>query len=154
MLEIMQRNAVRLNALVTSVSQEQHNLAASTAEEIKIARRELDLWPLVQALIWDLRALVESVPVQIVNSVPENCVLYADPVLITQVFQNLLSNAIKYTNKGQIIVGAEPVDLNKLRCWVSDTGAGVPPERLLRRFSTNSRPIRKNKAAWALVWPS
>jgi signal transduction histidine kinase len=134
MLEIMQRNVVRLNALVTSVSQEQHNLAASTAEEIKIARREFDLWPVVQALIWDLRALVESVPVQIVNSVPESSVMYADPVLITQVFQNLLSNAIKYTNKGQIIVGAERVDLNKLRCWVSDTGAGVPPERLEKIF--------------------
>jgi signal transduction histidine kinase len=134
MLEIMQRNAVRLNALVASVSQEQQNLAAGTAEEIKIARREFDLWPLVQALIWDLRALLESVPVQIVNTVPENCVMYADPVLITHVFQNLLSNAIKYTTKGQIIVGAESADLNKLRCWVRDTGAGVPPERLAKIF--------------------
>ncbi len=134
MLEIMQRNALRLNALVTSVSQEQHNLAASTAEEIKIARREFDLWALVQALIWDLRALVESVPVQLINTVPDNCIMYADPVLITQVFQNLLSNAIKYTTKGQITVGAEPTELNKLRCWVRDTGAGVPPERLPKIF--------------------
>jgi two-component system, OmpR family, phosphate regulon sensor histidine kinase PhoR len=134
MLEIMQRNALRLNALVTSVSQEQYNLAASTAEEMKVARREVDLWPLVQALIWDLRALLESVPVQIINTVPDNCVMYADPVLITQVFQNLLSNAIKYTTKGQIIVGAEQVELNKLRCWVRDTGAGIPPERLPKIF--------------------
>src|SRR5256712_2550326 len=37
MLDILQRNALRLNALVTTASQEQYNLAASTAEEVKVA---------------------------------------------------------------------------------------------------------------------
>jgi signal transduction histidine kinase len=60
--------------------------------------------------------------------------VYADPVLITHVFQNLLSNAIKYTTKGHITVGAEQTDVNKVRCWVCDTGAGVPPERLAKIF--------------------
>jgi two-component system, OmpR family, phosphate regulon sensor histidine kinase PhoR len=134
MLEIMRRNALRLNALVTTASQEQYNLAASTADELKVAHREFDLWPVVQALIWDLRALVENVPVQIINLVPENCVVNADSVLITQVFQNLLSNAIKYTTTGEIIVGAEQIEVNKVRCWVHDTGAGIPAERLGKIF--------------------
>ena len=134
MLEIMRRNALRLNALVTTASQEQYNLAASTADELKIAHREFDLWPVVQALIWDLRALVEHVPVQIINIVPENCVVNADSALITQVFQNLLSNAIKYTTTGEIIVGAEQIEVNKVRCWVHDTGAGIPTERLAKIF--------------------
>jgi two-component system, OmpR family, phosphate regulon sensor histidine kinase PhoR len=134
MLEIVRRNALRLNALVTTASQEQYNLAASTAEQIKVAHREFDLWPLVESLIWDFRALLENVPVQIINSVPDNCVVYADPVLITHVFQNLLSNAIKYTTKGDITVGAEQADVNKVRCWVCDTGSGVPPERLAKIF--------------------
>jgi len=134
MLEIVRRNALRLNALVATASQEQYNLAASTAEQIKVAHREFDLWPLVESLTWDFRALLENVPVQIINSVPDNCVVYADPVLITHVFQNLLSNAIKYTTKGDITVGAEQADVNKVRCWVCDTGAGVPPERLAKIF--------------------
>jgi signal transduction histidine kinase len=134
MLEIVRRNALRLNALLTTASQEQYNLAASTAEEIKVAHREFDLWPLVQALMWDLRTLLENVPVEVINMVPDNCVMHADPVLITHVFQNLLSNAIKYTTHGEITVGAEQVDINKLRCWVRDTGAGVPPERLAKIF--------------------
>src|SRR5437016_3132944 len=144
MLDIMRRNALRLNALITTASQEQYNLAASTAEEVKIAHSEFDLWPLVQGMIWDLRALVENVPVQLVNSVPEGCILYADPVLITQVFQNLLSNAIKYTTKGEITVGANPTELNKVRCWVRDTGAGIPAERLVKiseKFETD--PTKK-----------
>ena len=134
MIEIVRRNALRLNALVTTASQEQYNLAVSTTEGVKVAQREFDLWPLVQALIWDLRALVENVPVQIINTIPENCVMNADPVLITQVFQNLLSNAIKYTVKGEITVGAEQIEVNKLRCWVRDTGAGIPQERLEKVF--------------------
>src|SRR6185369_7798739 len=134
MLDIMRRNALRLNALVTSASQEQYNLAASTAEEVRIAHREFDLWPLVQALIWDLRALVEKLPVEIINTVPENCVMNGDTVLITQVFQNLLSNAIKYTAKGSITVGAEQNGVNKIRCWIRDTGAGIPPDRLAKIF--------------------
>jgi len=134
MLDIVRRNALRLNALITTASQEQYNLAASTAEQVKVAHREFDLWPVVQAMIWDLRALVENVPVQIINAVPENCVVYADPVLITQVFQNLLSNAIKYTAKGEITVGANTTEVNKVRCWVRDTGAGIPNDRLVKIF--------------------
>jgi signal transduction histidine kinase len=134
MIDIVQRNALRLNALITTASQEQYNLAASTTEEIKVARIEFDLWPMVQALIWDLRALVENVPVKIVNTISENCVVHADPVLITQVFQNLLSNAIKYTSQGEITVGASQTDVNTVRCWVQDTGTGIPAERLSKIF--------------------
>jgi signal transduction histidine kinase len=134
MLEILRRNVVRLNSLVNNASEEQHNLASSTEEKIKATRSEFDLWPMVQALVWDLRALVETTPVQIINTVPESCVVVADSVLMTQVFQNLLSNAIKYTTQGQITIGAEQIGLNKIRCWVQDTGAGIPPERLSKVF--------------------
>ncbi|HYR44329.1 MAG TPA: sensor histidine kinase, partial [Terriglobia bacterium] len=134
MLDIVRRNALRLNALITTASQEQYNLAASTAKEVKVAHSEFDLWPLVQSLMWDLRALVENAPVQLVNAVPENCVVYADPVLINQVIQNLLSNAIKYTANGEITVGASVTQVNKVRCWVRDSGTGIPAERLAKIF--------------------
>lgn len=134
MIDIVRRNAVRLNALIQTASQEQYNLAASTAEEIKVAHTEFDLWPMVQAMMWDLRSLVENVPVQLLNAVPENCIVYADPVLMNQVVQNLLSNAIKYTTKGEITVGANIIEVNRVRCWVRDTGVGIPPERLLKIF--------------------
>jgi len=134
MLGIVRRNALRLNALITTASQEQYNLAASTAEAIAVAHREVDLWPLVQGLIWDFHALLEDVPVELVNAVPENCIAQADPVLVTQVFQNLLSNAIKYTTRGKITIGAIGTEVNKVRCWVHDTGAGIPADRLAKIF--------------------
>jgi two-component system, OmpR family, phosphate regulon sensor histidine kinase PhoR len=134
MVDIVRRNAQRLNALITTASQEQYNLAASTAEELKVAHMEFDLWPLVESMIWDLRALIENVPVRLINGVPESCVVHADPVLMTKVFQNLVSNAIKYTTKGEITVGASATEVNKVRCWVSDTGAGISPDRLPKIF--------------------
>jgi signal transduction histidine kinase len=58
----------------------------------------------------------------------------ADALLMTQVFQNLLSNAIKYTEEGHILVGAEKEPDGTVRCWVNDTGSGIPPERLGKIF--------------------
>src|SRR5207248_3648664 len=40
MIDIVRRNALRLNALITTASQEQYNLAASSAEEVKVAHTE------------------------------------------------------------------------------------------------------------------
>jgi two-component system, OmpR family, phosphate regulon sensor histidine kinase PhoR len=129
MLELQKRNADRLSALLRTVSQQQLNLAVGSSERVKLELREFDLWVLVEELIRDLDPLVDRARVKLINSVPDDLVLFADVLLLTQVIQNLLSNAIKYTESGQIIVGAEQTD-QWIRCWVSDTGAGIPAERL------------------------
>jgi len=135
MLSLLQRNADRVNALLKMAVQEQYNIAASTIEELKVEPREFDLWPLIEALVEDLQPLTETVPVQIVNAVPTDLTVFADAVLLNQVFQNLLSNSIKYTKDGQIVVGAEYLDYErKIRCWVQDTGAGIPAERIEKIF--------------------
>jgi len=139
MLELQKRNAARLSALLKTVSQEQLNLAMGSSERVKLELREFDLWVLVEELIRDLDLLVDRARVKLVNSVPDNLVVFADALLLTQVVQNLLSNAIKYTQSGQIVVGAEQAD-QWVRCWVSDTGAGIPAERLgvvFEKFETD-----------------
>jgi signal transduction histidine kinase len=133
MLDLLQRNSGRVNALLRVAMQEQYNIAASVIGDLKVEPREFDLWPLVESLIHDLLPLSDSSPVQIVNAVPADIVASADAVLLNQVFQNLLSNAIKYTHSGEIVVGAEYIDQG-LRCWVKDTGTGIPPERLEKIF--------------------
>src|ERR1051326_991573 len=135
MLELLERNARRLHSLLKVASHEQYNITFSTAEQIRIERRELDLWPLVENLLKDLQPLSEESPVQIINCIPDDLTLFADAILIAQVFQNLLSNAIRYTQHGQIVVGAERLDEGQtVRCWVRDTGTGIVPERLGRIF--------------------
>jgi CheY-like chemotaxis protein len=61
-----------------------------------------------------------------------------DPTRFKQILYNLLSNAIKFTDEGEILVRVHPVDTKvgdleggtRLELTVSDTGIGIPANRL------------------------
>jgi len=62
------------------------------------------------------------------------CVL-ADNQKLKQVLMNLLSNAVKYNrDRGEVYLSCEPAEPGRLRLAVSDTGAGIAPEKLHRLF--------------------
>jgi signal transduction histidine kinase len=145
MLELLDRNASRLEALLKVANQEQYNIAVSTTDQLRVERREFDLWPLIEGLLHDFKPLAEHSPVRIVNTVPTELAVFGDAMRLGQVFQNLLSNAVRYTTQGQIVVGAESIDDGQTaHCWVRDTGAGIDPERLGRIFDKlETDPNRK-----------
>ena len=62
-----------------------------------------------------------------------------DPLRLAQVLNNLVGNAIKFTERGEIVLGAEPVALDGheavLRFFVRDTGIGLTPEQQARLFT-------------------
>jgi signal transduction histidine kinase len=138
LLQIVERNAQRLNVLVSRVIQEETNLQRTDAGSTfpaKVEKRDFDLWPLVEELIHDLQPLTEQKRIHIRNDVPQDSSIFADPVLIVQVFQNLLSNAIEYTTDGEIVIGSAVSDQDRsVHCWIRDTGKGIPEERLERVF--------------------
>jgi CheY-like chemotaxis protein len=57
-----------------------------------------------------------------------------DPLRLQQVLANLVSNAVKFTAHGRISVRAEVVSAGEVEFRVSDTGIGIPPERLAEVF--------------------
>jgi two-component system phosphate regulon sensor histidine kinase PhoR len=102
-----------------------------TEAGVKVERREVDLWPLVEALIHDLQPVAGTASTQLVNSVPEDLVAHVDASLLRRVFQNLVANAIKHAPRGEVVVGARDTGSDAgIECWVSDNGTGIPDDRL------------------------
>jgi two-component system, OmpR family, phosphate regulon sensor histidine kinase PhoR len=129
MLKSLHRNVKQLEGLVRKVLEENTNLATEIG--IKLERRELDLWPLVEALIHDLHPVAGTDSTRLNNQVPDDLVVFADASLLRRVFQNLVANAIRYTPRGEVSIGARELDAEGVvECWVSDNGAGIPAELL------------------------
>jgi two-component system, OmpR family, phosphate regulon sensor histidine kinase PhoR len=131
MLRALRRNVQQLQSLVEKIIEENTNLRSENG--IKLERREFDLWPLVEGLIYDLRPKAQSNSTRLVNEVPHDLVAYADASLLRRIFQNLLSNAIKHTSHGVVTISACHSDPT-VQCWVRDTGTGIPKEHLDKVF--------------------
>src|SRR5215471_4726418 len=133
MLKTLRRNTQQLHRLVEKIILENTNVC--TESRIKLERREFDLWPLVEALIYDLRPLAKTSGTQLVNEVPHDLVVYADASLLKRVFQNLISNAVRHTAHGMVVLGAcESSSDGTVECWVIDDGAGISKDKLERVF--------------------
>ena len=126
-LKTLKRNVQRLESLIANVLKESTNM--ETEVGVKLERRRFDLWPLVEALIYDLHPVAGTDSTHLINEVPEDFVVYADAELLRRIFQNLIANAISYTPRGKIIIGARLVDDGSVaECLVRDNGAGIPEE--------------------------
>ncbi|UVO99985.1 ATP-binding protein [Bacteroides sp. BFG-257] len=61
--------------------------------------------------------------------------LYTDQRRITQVLNNFISNAMKFTNAGSITFGYEEPKDGYIRFFVTDTGTGIPSEKVADIFN-------------------
>jgi len=64
---------------------------------------------------------------------------WGDPMRLRQVLSNLISNGIKFTSSGSISVHADLPRQGWLRFTVSDTGIGIPEDRLHVLFESFSQ---------------
>ena len=80
-----------------------------------------------------LRLKDDSVVVEFVECLPE-CVICSDVNRLIQVMNNLITNAIKFTAKGSIRVGYRLREDESLYFYVSDTGCGIPADKLKEVF--------------------
>ena len=118
----------------------------------KIEAGKLDL----EILDFDLRITIENVGdmlavgahnkglelvCDIGHSTPS--LLRGDPGRLRQVLINLVNNAIKFTKNGEIVVRARLVDDDNgrvtVRFSISDTGIGIPKDRMDRLFKSFSQ---------------
>ncbi len=113
--------------------------------ELDLIQSEFDLEGLIHGVIEGLGARLAAKPVSLSwhvdPSLPE--VVTGDPDRYRQVLAGLLGNAARYTESGEIRVVAEAetseAERVKVRVAVSDTGRGIPVDRLEAVF----QPIKK-----------
>ena len=106
-----------------------------TQGKIELRREEINLTDAVADALEVVRpATIERGLRLVVHQPDPSPVIHADRVRITQIMENLLSNACKYTDAG----GCITVDVSQDSDWaivrVTDTGIGIPANRLTQIF--------------------
>jgi signal transduction histidine kinase len=135
MVDIVRRNATRLNKQVMEIINEENRVQSMIADapSLKLELRSVDVWPIAERLAQDCQPIADAQGTTIYNKVPSNLRVAADSELLIEIFQNLLSNAIKYTTNGRIVIGGEDSP-DSVVVWVSDTGTGIPLDRIQEIF--------------------
>ena len=80
------------------------------------------------------------------NKIPKN--LIGDSLRLKQVLSNLVGNGVIYTNKGEVTIKIHLEQLDEssiqLKFIVSDTGIGIPEEKLVKLFKSFSHIDNSN----------
>ncbi len=115
----------------------------SQSGKINYSPEKLELKIVLFETMFGLQAQANNKEVEIINNIYENETIFADKNMITTVLRNLISNAIKFTNKkGTVTISAKKqTDNNFIEISISDTGIGIPKERIGDLFR-----IDKNKS--------
>jgi len=95
---------------------------------------KLDLAELVQESITLLRSTAAAKNISISSKLPANTWVHADEYMITTALRNLIYNAIKFTDEGGTILLTGKLLDNFLEINVTDTGIGIPIDKLEKLF--------------------
>jgi two-component system phosphate regulon sensor histidine kinase PhoR len=129
-LKIIERNAQRLDLLI----QDLLTISALEAGRVKLNLQPVELRPLVEKVLADLKPPADNKSITLVSQLPE-LTATADASRLEQVLANLVDNAIKYgRTQGTVTVGAGKTEDGKIEIFVQDDGPGIPTESLDRVF--------------------
>lgn len=112
------------------------DLSKIEAGQFHLEEIEFDLLPLVEGVAQTLAGRAEAKGLEIASYIDPNVPLrvIGDPGRLRQILINLMENAIKFTDHGEVFLRAElESDQGSralLRFLVTDTGIGIPPERV------------------------
>ena len=127
LIENIQALAHRLTELVSRML----DLARLEAGKIELEMIELCVSDVVRQSLDVLRfsASVKDITMQLVIE-PDQQLVQADWMKLSQILNNLLTNAIKFTHAGgQVVITVGPSPAG-MRVSVADSGLGIPPEQL------------------------
>lgn len=126
--QTMRRQSERLRFMVERL------ITLQTFEAQSLQRISLDLsqWLPDTVRLWEERAARAGLALE--AQVPPTLKVTADPNFLEHVVDNLLDNAVKFTPQGGRVLVRAWVQADEVTIAVSDTGVGIPPDKLQRVF--------------------
>ncbi len=140
-LDIIRGSAKALLSLINGVL----DLSKIEADRLELENVEFDLIHLLYETVAATALQTAAKGIELIVSIEEDVpvLIRADPGRLRQVVLNLLSNAVKFTHEGHITVHLDmrplPDHRASLNLEVTDTGIGVPSDRLDRLFKSFSQ---------------
>jgi len=77
-----------------------------------------------------------------IDKINNDIKIFSDDKILKQIFNNLISNSIKFTKYGEIKIGCYIIDNKLLKCYIKDTGCGIPDDNdidIFKRFTQIER---------------
>jgi signal transduction histidine kinase/CheY-like chemotaxis protein/HPt (histidine-containing phosphotransfer) domain-containing protein len=140
-VRIIQRNGKHLLGLIDDVL----DLSKIEADRLTLERVPTSPIRIIADVVSLFRvlALAKGICVRVVYETAVPATIQSDPTRLRQIVLNLVSNALKFTSWGGVTLtvrcedadGAEP----KLMIAISDTGLGIPPDKLQAIFEPFSQ---------------
>ena len=130
-LDTMERQLEQLVRLVDDLL----DLSRITHNRIDLRKRHVELASVLRQAVLSAQPLADAARHTIEVTLPsEPIYLHADPVRLTQVFGNLLNNSCKYSPPGGTIRVTAQRDGDGAAVTVTDTGIGIPGDKLASIF--------------------
>ncbi len=105
---------------------------------IPIMPEKINMKELVNKTIELLNVSAKNKNIEIISLIKSDFYAYADENTVSTVLRNLISNAVKFTGKGGRVTIDVKTDGNYLQIEVSDSGVGIPAEKLKHLFDLNA----------------
>lgn len=140
-LNAIRHSAENLKLIINDIL----DLAAIESGKLRFEKIPFNLKDLLPPLIstFTYQAKEKKLDLNYTISDKLNRILLGDPVRLNQIFINLISNAVKFTHNGHITVTCDVESINRDVCWVrievSDSGVGIPKEKLHTIFESFSQ---------------
>jgi two-component system, OmpR family, sensor histidine kinase VicK len=148
LIEIIQRNAKRLQALTSDIL----DVTRIESQTLKLEKEQFNIFDTISEAVEDYKERIENTRnknIELLYDISKNTrhqiFVEADRGRIMQVLSNLLNNALKFTNEGQITVsvyeGNNNDNKHEVKVKVVDTGSGIDNEiypKIFSKFATKS----------------
>ena len=122
-VQIIIDEAERLNLLVNDLL----DISKLESGKMELNKEKFNLTKLINDILKRYDKLADY---KISFEYEKECFVFADELKITQVLYNLINNAITYTGEDKCIYLNQEIIKNEVKISVTDTGEGIPQDKL------------------------